>query len=278
MANYIPKYLVEKDSVIWTVCGTALFAELFILIYQPFGSRGWTESEWIFIGFATLAVLVAMAIIAISRTILFFYAKKHHIAYWEYAIWIAVELLAMALTYSLFPILALHKQLDFLLLFREALIDTFFIVLIPYTVVTLSFILKARTEELNQLKADTSKQSQTIDESSIINFHDEKGDLKISIRSDALYYIESADNYVVIYYKNGDKISKFLLRNSLKQIEDSLALPGIVRCHRSYIVNLARVKMLCRNKEGLEINFMTDGIPALPISKTYSAKVIERFQ
>ncbi len=279
MNNYIPKYLTSKESVIWTICGTALFAELFILIYQPFGSRSWTDREWIFIGFATLAVLVAMAIITASRTFMYLYAKKHRIAYWEYGVWILVEIFAMSFTYSLFPIIVLHRELNFLDLFREAMIDTFFILLIPYTVATLAFILEDKTKRLKELGNNSPSQEKEEEDNTIVCFKDEKGDVKLSLRAESIYYIESADNYATIYYSNNEKqaLSRYMLRNSLKQIEDSLNRRNMVRCHRSYIVNLDKVKVLSRSKEGLQLDFGKEGLRLLPVSKTYSRKVIEIF-
>lgn len=276
MSNYIPKYLVAKNSTIWFVCGTALFAELFILIYQPFGSRAWAPSDWVYIGYATLVVLTAMAIIAVSRTIMYYYGKKHDIAYWQYGVWIAAELLAMALVYSLFPLVVLHKEQNFFALFREASIDTIFIVLIPYTVATLAFILRDKNEQLRQKENEESVKIKD-DDSVVVNFRDEKGELKLSLRASSLYYIESADNYVTIHYMNMGKLSKYMLRNTLKQIEEEIGGQNMVRCHRSYIVNLDRVKLLSRGKNGLELDFGIEGLKLLPVSKTYSKQVIENF-
>jgi len=115
------------------------------------------------------------------------------------------------------------------------------------------------------------------DKLSLIHFNDEKGTLRLSIKFHNLYYIESSDNYVNIYYENKGKIARFLLRRSLKSIEESYADYPLVRCHRFYIVNINKVKVLRKDKEGLFLDLDYMNLPDLPISKTYYDQVIKLF-
>jgi DNA-binding LytR/AlgR family response regulator len=104
---------------------------------------------------------------------------------------------------------------------------------------------------------------------SMVPFRDEKGVLKFSIKKEDLLYIESADNYVMIYYLDGDKPAKYIVRNTLKRIEQELPNAGLVRSHRSYMVNINRVKVIRKEKEGLVIGFESPANIVVPISKTY---------
>ena len=115
------------------------------------------------------------------------------------------------------------------------------------------------------------------DKLSMIHFNDDKGTLRLSIKFHNLYYIESSDNYVNIYYENKGKIARFLLRRSLKSIEESYAYYPLVRCHRSYVVNINKVKVLRKDKEGIFLDLDYLDLPDLPISKTYSGQVIKLF-
>lgn len=287
MKTAIPTYLTEKHNVVWTVCGTALFAELFILIYQPFGSGHWTDNPLVYIGMATAVVLTAMGIIAISRTIMYKFAKKHEVYYWQYAIWIVSEVMAMTFVYSLTALFISNDYSRYDNFFNEALLDTVFILFIPYSVAMMLCALSAKNHEIAALKAEIAmyKEAETPiagiegrrPEPANYNFRDEKGELKLSIRSSSLYYIESADNYVIIYYQNGDKTQHYVLRNTLKHIEEEFGHTGLLRCHRSYVVNFNAIKVLSKTNEGLMIDFGTDKLPKLPISKTYSARFLAKF-
>ena len=273
--------------MVWTVCGTALFAELFILIYQPFGSAQWTDNPFIYLGGATAVVLTAMGIIAISRTIMYKSAKKRPIKIWEYAIWIVAEVLAMTVVYSLAACIITGEYHNYFTFVKEALLDTVLIIFIPYAVFTMSFALIAKEEEINRLKAELQRVTEDIAAASrnkinlpapeTYNFRDEKGELKLSVKSTAVYYIESSDNYVIIYYRNGNKLPHYVLRNTLKRIEQDFAQTSLVRCSRSHIVNFNTIKVVSKTDDGLFIDFGEENLPRIPVSKTYSARFLEKF-
>ena len=63
-----------------------------------------------------------------------------------------------------------------------------------------------------------------------------------------------------------------------KKFEESLTEFGLIRCHRSFIVNIEKVKVLRKEKEGLFIDLGQEDIIDIPVSKTYSDKIMELFQ
>lgn len=110
------------------------------------------------------------------------------------------------------------------------------------------------------------------------NFYDERGELKLSVRADALYYMESADNYVQIYYMNAGKLQGEMVRNTLKNIEWRFRGKDLMRCHRSYIVNFSKVQLLRRQDNNeLLLDFGDERLPNIPVSKAYNEKLLERF-
>ena len=50
-----------------------------------------------------------------------------------------------------------------------------------------------------------------------------------------------------------------------------------MRCHRSYIINIKKVSVLHNEADGFVIDFEREGLDSVPVSKTYSAKVLEAF-
>ena len=68
-----------------------------------------------------------------------------------------------------------------------------------------------------------------------------------------------------------------MLRCRLKTVEDSFAGSDLVRCHRKYIVNITKVRILKAEKEGYRISFGIDSIGTIPISRTYEQNVLARF-
>lgn len=282
MQPIIPKYINKKRNVVRLVLWTALYAELFINIYQPFNSRNWLHdvSDVVYFMVATLAVLIAMLIVALSRTLMYHYAKRHDITYADYGIWVAVEIFAMASIYTGAPFLFLPDQrseLPMFSMFGSAVTYTTFVLLIPYAISMMAFILQERGRLLVEYGIRDARNKDKMVMEDMLNFYDEKGELKLSIRPSSLYFVESADNYVKIHYLSAGKIQHFMLRNKLRAIEEQFKDKDLFRCHRSYVVSFPRVKVLKRTEDGLMIDFDQEGMPNIPVSKTYSQKIMERF-
>jgi DNA-binding LytR/AlgR family response regulator len=109
----------------------------------------------------------------------------------------------------------------------------------------------------------------------ILLFYDDKGELRLSIQQENLLYIESADNYVIIWYLNKNSVARFILRSTLKSLEERLGEAHVLRCHRSYLVNFDRIKIIRREKDGVNLDLGVEKVPNIPISKTYGDKVTQ---
>ena len=112
--------------------------------------------------------------------------------------------------------------------------------------------------------------------STLISIRDSRGVLQLSVAKENLIYIESADNYICIWYIKNEQLKKQLMRITMKDISEQLADTNIVRCHRSYMVNLDLVKVMRREKENLFLEFGVPNVKEIPISKTYGEQVLRR--
>lgn len=274
----IPRHINNKKNVITLILGTAVFALFFINIFQPFNSRNWVPkiNDFTYFLFSSLIILTAMCVIAISRVVMFYYAKKHDISLVSYLVWILGEILAMSFFFTLFPIFALKVHVDFSALYKQAISYTSLVILFPYSILFLYFELQEKNKIIKML-GNQQAASQSEQANNQMSFCDERGDVRLVVAADSLFYIEASDNYVDIHYLNKGRIVNFLLRNSLKNIEKSFSDRKLLRCHRSYIVNANKVRIIRKTEEGLCIDFDYDGIPNIPISKTYSTRVLEQF-
>ena len=268
----IPTYIYEKKNLIRLVVLTALFALVFINIYKPFSSESWYNvSQAKFFFFSSLIILTGVLVVVISRIIMYYYAKKHTISYGAYALWILVEITAMSLFYTAYT-LYLNPDRDFLSTFKSSSINTSLVLLLPYSVLWLYFAWQDTLRRLEMLEETDERTG-----GNILSFNDEKGEFRFSVMTENLLYIESADNYVLIWYLNKGKVVKYMLRNSLKNIEQMLRDTHILRCHRSFMVNFDQVKVISREKNGVYLQLGVDNVPDIPISKTYSEKAMSWF-
>jgi hypothetical protein len=272
----IPSYLTGKTNIVRFVLFTAVFALVFINIYDPFGVEAWyhkvTEFQRFF--YSSLVILLGMLVIVVSRILMWLISRKKDLRYGEYGLWIFSEIVSMALAYSLIQKIFLEGTAEFMTVFNKSLQITALVILLPYAILWLYLSLQEKSRLLEKLSKTPAKESIPF---GMIPFHDEKKVLRISIKSDDLLYLESADNYVFIHYLDHNKISKYMIRNSLKNIETELWNAGLLRCHRSFMVNFEKVKLIKKEKDGLNLELDTPNKLSIPVSKTYIEQIIRKF-
>lgn len=88
-----------------------------------------------------------------------------------------------------------------------------------------------------------------------------------------LLFIESSDNYCTIVYLKNGQVAKPLLRSSLSRLEKQIAQAHIVRCHRSFVVNLDRVERVTGNAQGYKLH-LSNGQFQIPVSRQNSESII----
>jgi DNA-binding LytR/AlgR family response regulator len=276
MFQKLPDYLNEKSNIIRLIVLTALFALVFINIYEPFNSRSWKPgiSEMAYFLYSSLITLTGVLVVVISRIIMYYHCKHGKtLLIWHYAVWVLAEITVMSSFYALFEILVMHDQRSVNALMKGSITNTSLILLLPYAILWLYFSYLDKKKKLELIESGENEPTKK----SMLSFSDEKSDLKLSIQTEQLLYLESADNYVKIYYLNKGKLTNFMLRNSLKNIEESLSGTALIRCHRSFVVNFDKVKVLRKEKDGIYLALDQENIPDIPVSKTYTERVMAKF-
>lgn len=278
----IPSFIYKRSNQITMIIFVPIFALFFIALYSPFDFDR-IDSDAHFLSWLNVSrellvqlitiflILIGMAVAAISRWLMALYTRKRQISYVHYIAWIACEILVMTL---MFTIVALFTDTNkgIITLFKNSLIKTFLMLLIPYTLCYIYFIWQERVAQLRMLR-ERIAEDETALQAAYVQIFDEKGEMRLSVRREHLLLIESADNYICVWYTNNNAPKKVLVRNTLKQVAEQLASTHIQRCHRSYLVNLDHVKVLRREKEGIFVELGIVGVPDVPISKTYSDSI-----
>ncbi|MGL5620219.1 MAG: LytR/AlgR family response regulator transcription factor, partial [Tannerellaceae bacterium] len=108
---------------------------------------------------------------------------------------------------------------------------------------------------------------------SMFSIYDDNGQLRFSVNSNDLLFIESADNYVMVHYLRNENYCKQLVRTTLKSIEADAGKAGCVRCHRSYLINKHKIGEIKKNGRQYEVH-LHHIHQAIPISKSYQAELI----
>ena len=271
----IPKYFITRKNTILQIIFTSLFAYVFINIYLPFGSGEWFNiTGWEFSFYSGLLVIAGMLVVLVSRIFLMFMIKRRHpVSIQYYVLMIFGEILFMGVLYAFLQKVVMHDNRSYFYLLFRALENTALILLIPYIISLLFFAWKEKTISFNNLL------QQIRNNSSFISFHDEKGVLRISLKTNDLLYLRAMDNYVSIKYLHNNQTKTTLIRNTLKNFEKEFGNTFLLRCHRSYMVNVNKVIMV--KKEGNNLKLQIECPKEnenIPVSRGYAPTVMHFFE
>ena len=273
----IPDYLIEKRNIVRLIMLTAFFALVFINIYAPFGVKTWFNkdvSQIQLFFYSSLITLTGVLVLVVSRIIMYQVCKRiEKITLGQYLIWIGAEVISMSMFYALYEEIFLNDQRSFLTASKISIENTALVLLIPYSMLWLYFSWIDRSRKLKELWGSDI----TYDLNEMMPFKDEKGIMRISIKTADLLFLQAADNYVTIFYNTQQKQGKYMLRSSLKLIETDLKGSPLIRCHRSYMVNFSKVKIIRRQSDGLRLELEAATLIEIPVSKTYMEEVFKAF-
>lgn len=122
-------------------------------------------------------------------------------------------------------------------------------------------------------RAESSNES----DGKTLEIHSQTADENLILQPADLYYIKAADNYIEVYYRSAGEVSRRILRNTLKAVEQDLeSHPDLFRCHKSYLVNLSHVHHLSGNAQGYKLHLQQVDEP-IPVSRQHNESIKNRF-
>lgn len=235
--------MLQRNFLLRTVLFVSLFSMLFMSLYQPtlaysttwFGFHSWKQT-----GITTLFYLVAIGTLILSKLLLSAFSKSHDITVKSILFWLMAEFFVIATEYYLFTVIFKLGSIQIPQLLLRIPLCVALILAIPYSIIWFYAQYKAKKEELELFKV-THKRETIESEHRLIQFRDSQGKHKMSLSEDSIFYIESQDNYVQIFYNLEGKLSSYLLRSTSQKTEEDLAGTSIVRCRRSFLVNTSKI-------------------------------------
>lgn len=241
---------------------------------MPFNIQEWPplSEGFQFVNLSKFAVVGAIGL-AFSQFVMRKWFGMNNFLIKQFLVWTLFELLFLTFLMTIIFV-DVFGEADFFYEFIITLKHTFFIIIIPYSIILLILSLFHSKSKLEALKKVNSKDKL---KNQYLKLPDEKGNIKFTLQLQDLLYLESTDNYVFIYYRSNDIVKKELLRNSLKNLENRLKNQPIKRCHRSYMVNLLNLNMIKKRgqKFVLQLKYIDQMIP---VSKTYQEEFNEFLQ
>ena len=285
----IPDFLTGRHQLTSTVVFAVLFSLVFILMISPYLRFVWfslgfsNPRTYLTIGYMVLVVII----LGVSKRLLFEWSKLHTLTYAQYILWCAAEGVLASLAYAGFTsygiasgYISFAEEISFFRLFLSALWFCLLSLGVPYLIAALYYAIedKNNTIKLMSFSSITTDEAPAPSKDERITLYDNSGSLKLVVSLANLYYIESDDNYIKVWYQDAAGVLKqYMLRCRLKTIEESFTGSGLVRCHRKYIVNFDKVETLTRVKDAYVIDLGLENSEPIPVSKTYEEGILSRF-
>ena len=202
-----------------------------------------------------------------SSTEFLYYFLPLKLSYTLYAFWCLAEIIFASFFVALYIWLVFKRPMPYFDALTLALQYVSLTLVIPYIVLALSM----------RIHEYSDKSSESLDAASHrIRFYDEKHNLKIVLDSQSVLYIEADVNYVNIYYVENGKVRSYMLRNSMKAIDEVCQDNGLLRCQRSFYVNPKHVKVLRKEKDGVVYAELdANDVRHIPVTKRYYDRLAE---
>ena len=282
MNKKIPQYLLGKYQLIGTVTFSVLFALVYLNISIPFSDTAWFGlGDSVMFLFTLVFVAISILTLIISRMLMYQSKRYFDLTFLTYTLWCAIEILTIAGLYTYLTVDVIDTDGTLLETMRKSVTNGFVALGIPYLISGMYFAIidKNNTIRLMNYENVVTDEPQKADTSlKKITLFDNSGTLKLSVSPDNLYYIESDDNYIKVWYTDSKgHLQNYMLRCRLKTVEDSFKGSELVRCNRKYIVNLSKVSMLRKENDGYVLDLCNESIPPLPVTKTYTDSVLGYF-
>lgn len=253
--------IAEGVSVIVHTLTIPLFFLFFITFYKPYNIHALLDMEHAGFTFnATILSCIVLVSTIITRGCLYLIDRWKSISTQAYFTWCLAEMIIIALFSSLYITLMLKESASFFEVAGTTIILTVTTLIYPYVFLWLKYEILTKNRQMDN----------TPDENSLIRFYDEYKKLRLVIAREAVMFIKSEENYVHIYYLDKERNKKFTLRSSMKALEDTLTKRGLVRCHRSYFINPAYIKIVHKNSAGIIVAELNrPDCDTIPISRKY---------
>lgn len=281
--NKIPGYLLGKYQLIGTVTFSVLFAIVFLVIYIPFSETAWFGlGDSIMFAHTIIFAAISMLTLIFSRMLMYRSKRIMEHTFISYILWCVMEIVLIAAFYTALTLdIPLPAEEARLAIFGRALKNGSIALGIPYLISGMYFAIIDKNNTIKLMSYEnvvTDEPAKPDAQMKKITLFDNSGALKLSLNPDSLYYIESDDNYIKVWYTdNKGEMKQYMLRCRLKTVEESFKGSGLVRCNRKYIVNIHKVATLRKESDGYVLDLSNEAIPPLPVTKTYTDTVLSYF-
>ncbi|MEQ8242752.1 LytTR family DNA-binding domain-containing protein [Fulvivirga sp.] len=135
---------------------------------------------------------------------------------------------------------------------------------------------KKYAQEAQKMTSQIKEHPIGAQEDQLLVFKNENGEVEYQVPTSQLLFVKSDGNYLELIISDTETVKKQLLRNRIKNVLEEM--PTVfVRCHRSYIVNLEKVRSVDGNARGYELTLANTELK-VPVSRNLAGSVLSAIE
>lgn len=258
LLKYLKQPFPKAQSQWATIVAISLFVFLFLYIFKPFGIDASRNPQYLIhtLGYG-LATFIALVFTLIFIEKVFSKAfEEDKWTIWKEFIWLAANIFLIAIANAIYTIIIFDGVPFSITIFANFQIATFKVASIPIVLLIVSkqsYFQKKHASSATNMNSKLQESSGQAPEQ-LITFTADKEKDSLTIRLADFYYIESAGNYINLYYLQQGKLLRNIFRHTMKAAEGLFKdCPEIIRCHRAFIVNTIQIAEVKGNSQGLRL-------------------------
>ncbi|MDP5140722.1 MAG: LytTR family transcriptional regulator [Spirosomaceae bacterium] len=249
--------------------GEGTFISVFLIVFQPFGISYWQDPNKVYylLGFGVITVLTGSFIRVFLPPLLPKFFDEERWTVGREIFIILLLLFFIAVNNFLYQVVFLYTAFEW----NNFVWSVFTVVLVGVFPVAFA-VFTNYIYQLKKYQKPISVKTHEDNAPQIFTLVAENEKDTFAVAHNNLLFIESADNYAVINYLENNTVMKELLRSSLTRLESQINSENIVRCHRSFIVNLNKVAEVTGNAQGYKFHLQAPEL-TVPVARKYSELV-----
>lgn len=253
----------------------SLFVTIFLILFQPFGIHFMQNRNKLLIlsgyGLVTFFVLLINLIVIENLFPKSFSEERWTIG--KEFLWLMWIIFCIGLGNAFYTYSIITDYFRFnLMYFVQFQIVTLTVGLIPASILIITkqkYLLQKNLKSADELNKDLKRGQSGISPKSLIRIYADNEKNYIEFNPNDFYFVESSGNYIEIYIMQDNEIVRETLRSTLKRALSFLKnIPGIIQCHRAFIVNSTKITNAKGNSQGLRLQ-LKNCEKEVPVSRNY---------
>jgi len=273
-------FYIPLNRSIKMIIGFSIILPLYLLVFQPWNIDRW-QCPYKTVLLIGMSVVIFVSLAANFYGVAKLFPKIFNQEKWTvgkeilWSLWNIMSILALnAVYWEIIPFcgtgigtLSIYLTRSFAL----ALLPSLFC--FKYNQVKEMMLRLKKAEALNKVL----KEKQGIIDNETIKLVGDNVNEKLEIGVNELLLIQADDNYSKIFWNGDYNLKKKMIRSSLKNLEKQISQTYIQRCHRSFIVNLNKVKTVTGNAKGYKLR-LEEYPELIPVSRELSKDILNNLE